>query len=297
MTDPVVSVIVPTLNGARTLGPLLDRVREAGRTTPLEIVAIDSGSRDDTLAMLRGSGARVLDLAGEPFGHGRARNRAAAHARGRVLLFVTQDVEPVGPGWLAPLLDALEEPGVVGAFGRQIPRGASPEEAFLAAANYPETARRITATALARFAPGATLFSHAFGAMRVSAWQAHRIPDIVMSEDQAWARAVVEAGGEIRYVPSAAVYHGHAFGLWRAFRRNFDSGSSLQTLALAGGTWSAGARHLAAELRWIAARYGAVRAGRALVYEAVRMAGFQAGRCERMMPRGLARRLGEAPRP
>jgi hypothetical protein len=34
----------------------------------------------------------------------------------------------------------------------------------------------------------------------------------------------------------------------------------------------------------------------ALLYEAVRLVGFQCGRWERAMPRALARRLGEAPR-
>jgi len=32
------------------------------------------------------------------------------------------------------------------------------------------------------------------------------------------------------------------------------------------------------------------------VYEAVRMGGFQAGRAEKVLPRGLVRLLGEAPR-
>jgi hypothetical protein len=37
-------------------------------------------------------------------------------------------------------------------------------------------------------------------------------------------------------------------------------------------------------------------ASHALIYESVRMAGFQCGRLERWLPRALARLLGEAPR-
>ncbi|MDP3775471.1 MAG: hypothetical protein Q8Q85_14525, partial [Gemmatimonadales bacterium] len=55
--------------------------------------------------------------------------------------------------------------------------------------------------------------------------------------DQAWALAALRAGHEIRYEPRAAAYHGHRYGLARAFRRNFDSGSSLQRLGLA---WALG---------------------------------------------------------
>ncbi len=293
-----VTAIVPTLNGAATLPALLAALERQRACGLVEIVAIDSGSTDGTRELLEGAGARVLDLGGERFGHGTARNRAAAAAGGDVLLMVTQDVEPVGAGWLAALLEALAEPGVAGAFGRQVPRGASPEEAFLARVNYAGRPRRIVAADLARpFAPGATLFSNAFGAVRRSVWERLPFPDIVMSEDQAWAVAAVRAGHEIRYEPRAEAYHGHRWGLARAFRRNFDSGASLQRLGLVRGSWRGLPAHLARELRWIAARHGALAAAHSLVYESVRLAGFQCGRCERIWPRLLARRLGEAPRP
>jgi hypothetical protein len=104
------------------------------------------------------------------------------------------------------------------------------------------------------------------------------------------------AGHEIVYEPRAEAYHGHRHGFVRAFRRNFDSGSSLQTLGLARRAWRAGALHLARELRWVASQHGTPAALHALAYEAVRMAAFQAGRLERGLPRGLAGLLGEAPR-
>ncbi len=295
---PRVSAVIPTLNGARTLPALLGalaRERRAGGVE--EIVAIDSGSRDATPELLRAAGAKVLDLGGAPFGHASARNRAAAAASGELLLFVTQDVEPVGDAWLPPLLEAFADGRVAGAFGRQLPRDASPEEAFLARVNYAGRPRRITSADLgAPFGPGSTFFSSAFGVVRRSVWEAIPFPPIVMSEDQAWAMAALRAGREIRYEPRAEAYHGHRFSLARAFRRNFDSGSSLQQLGLAGGSWRAGAAHLRRELSWIAARHGRRAAAHAVLYEGVRMLGFQCGRVEQRLPRALARALGEAPR-
>lgn len=290
-----VSAIIPTLNGARTLPQLLEGLQRVASRIPLEIVAIDSGSRDVTTELLRGAGATVLDLGGRPFGHASARNRAAAHARGDILLFLTQDVAPAGEDWLSPLIAALDD-GAAGAFGRQVPRDASPEESFLVAANYGERPRTLTAAAVDAFGPGATLFSTAFGVMRRSVWERYPLPEIVMSEDQAWARDVLRAGMTIRYVPEAAVYHGHRLSLLRAFRRNFDSGASLQQLGMTGRVWSSGLAHLRRELAWIAAEHGLLAVLHALVYEAVRMKGFQFGRLERWMPRALAQVLGEAPR-
>lgn len=298
MTPTPVSAIIPTLNGAATLGPLLESLQRMREQYPLQLLAIDSGSRDGTLAMLEAARVQVVDLGGRPFGHASARNRAAGLSSGEILLFLTQDVEPVGADWLPALVRPLADPRVAGAFGRQLPRDASPEEAFMVAANYGSEPRLLTAEALeAPFGPGATLFSNAFGAMRRDVWKKHPLPDIVMSEDQAWARTVLSAGFTLQYVPEAAVYHGHDLSLLRAFRRNFDSGSSLETLGLTGGAWSLGWSHLRRELAWIRSTHGVPAAARALVYEGIRMTGFQAGRLERYLPRVMARALGEAPRP
>jgi rhamnosyltransferase len=293
-----VSAVVPTLNGAATLPALLAALARQRDRGLFEIIAIDSGSRDATRDILAAAGAAVLDLGGTRFGHGSARNRAATAARGDLLLLLTQDVEPVGDEWLAAMLAALADVKVAGVFGRQVPRDASPEEAFLARVNYAGRPRCITARDLGRgFGPGATLFSSAFAVVRRSVWASIPFPDIVMSEDQAWALAAVKAGHEIRYEPRAEAYHGHRFGVVRAFRRNFDSGSSLQQLGLARGSWRGGRGHLLREVRWIAAQHGARAVPHAIAYEAVRMLGFQVGRLERLMPRAAARFLGEAPRP
>jgi len=295
--SPSVSAIVPTLNGAPTL-PALLRALESRRGLEIaEIVAIDSGSRDGTRDLLAAAGAKVLDLGGAPFGHGSARNRAAAAARGAVLLFLTQDVEPVGDQWLASLLAPLADARVAGVFGRQVPRHASPEETFLARINYAGRPRRLTAADIGTFGPGSILFSNAFGVVRRSVWERLPFPEIVMSEDQAWAVEALRAGHEISYEPRSEAYHGHRLGFLRAFRRNFDSGSSLQALGLARGAWRSGPGHLARELRWVVSQHGATAGLHALVYEAARMVGFQAGRIEHVLPRPLARLLGEAPRP
>jgi len=61
-SSPLVSIVIPTWNAARYLRATLDSV--FAQTYPRwEIVAVDDGSRDDTLEILRGYGDRIRVLA------------------------------------------------------------------------------------------------------------------------------------------------------------------------------------------------------------------------------------------
>ena len=114
-----ISVIVPVRDGARYLRELLDAV---GREGASEVLVIDSGSRDDSVAIAQAAGARVIEIDPADFGHGRTRNLAAEEATGDVLAFLTQDATPA-PGWLAAHVEALElDPRVGVSFGPHLPR-------------------------------------------------------------------------------------------------------------------------------------------------------------------------------
>ena len=122
MTHAGVTFIVPVYDGARTLEATLASIlaQDAGR--PIEVVAVDDGSRDrspDVLARFaREAGVRVL--AGDGRGAAAAINRALADARHPLIAQVDQDVT-LAPGWLARLAAAVEEPGVGAAQGRYVP--------------------------------------------------------------------------------------------------------------------------------------------------------------------------------
>ncbi|HYW16795.1 MAG TPA: TIGR04283 family arsenosugar biosynthesis glycosyltransferase [Allosphingosinicella sp.] len=90
MTGGMLSVVVPTLNAAATLGPCLDAVREAD-----EIVVVDGGSTDGSTAIAQGSGARLVQ---SPRGRGVQLAAGAAAAKGDWLLFLHADTR-LSPGW------------------------------------------------------------------------------------------------------------------------------------------------------------------------------------------------------
>jgi glucosyl-3-phosphoglycerate synthase len=74
-----------------------------------DVVVVDDGSQDDTAAVARRAGARVIAVHTEGGGKGQAMQHALDHTDAEVLVFLDADVENFGPhfvtGLLGPLLD------------------------------------------------------------------------------------------------------------------------------------------------------------------------------------------------
>lgn len=84
----MVSVIIPALNEATNLRELLPGIVAA---EPHEILVADGGSTDETAAVARSFGARVVHA---ERGRGRQMNAAASVATGEHLLFLHADTDP-----------------------------------------------------------------------------------------------------------------------------------------------------------------------------------------------------------
>jgi glycosyltransferase involved in cell wall biosynthesis len=100
-----VSLIATVLNAEEHVGPFLASI--AGQTrAPDEIVIVDGGSTDGTVAALRAAdGVTVLVEPGANIGRGR--NLAIAHATHEAIAVADADCT-YAPGWLAALLAPLE---------------------------------------------------------------------------------------------------------------------------------------------------------------------------------------------
>jgi len=89
--NPLITVIIPTYNGARFLGEAIESIR-ANHYDPLEILVIDDASSDATIELARKwiGAANVQSHAhsGRP---AVGRNRGIQLARGEVIAFLDQD--------------------------------------------------------------------------------------------------------------------------------------------------------------------------------------------------------------
>ena len=108
------SVVIVTHNSAELVGPVLDAL-EADPERPGEIIVVDSASTDDTRSVVDrhiGDSNRLRLIAlDENVGFAAGTHVGVAAATGQVLVFLGHDTVPQ-PGWLAPLVAALEQESI-----------------------------------------------------------------------------------------------------------------------------------------------------------------------------------------
>ncbi len=116
-----VSIIIPTLNEERMLPRCLESL-EKQSFGDFEVIVVDSGSEDDTVAIARMHGAKVVF---EPkLGFAVAKNFGAAEAVGEILVFT--DADSLHPqDWLARIVAHFAHKEVVAVIGpiKPIERG------------------------------------------------------------------------------------------------------------------------------------------------------------------------------
>jgi glycosyltransferase involved in cell wall biosynthesis len=104
------SVIIPCLNAAKTIGAQLEALGNQHWEHPWEVIVSDNGSTDDSRAIVEGLRAQLPNLrvvdASDRRGPAHAMNAGASAARGEALAFCDADDE-VAPGWVAAMGAAL----------------------------------------------------------------------------------------------------------------------------------------------------------------------------------------------
>ena len=222
MSNPGASVLILTWNGMVTLPGAIDALRKQRFATDYELVAVDSGSTDGTLALLERHADRVLQVRPEAFQHGDTRNLGVEACRGERVALLVQDAVPAGADWLERLVAPLDEAGVAGASSRQQARADARAitrrslERWVAAA--PSSRRTsLDVATYDRLTPAERLercaFDNVSSALDKDVWREHPFPSRVIAEDLAWAKEVLLAGYSLAYAADSLVTHSHDRGL------------------------------------------------------------------------------------
>jgi GT2 family glycosyltransferase len=310
----LVTVAIPTLNAGPDFARTLDAVSGQRLERDVELLVCDSASADDTVAIARAHGARVISIPQASFSHGGTRNLLMSQARGEHVAFLTQDAVPAGDDWLAGLVGAFELARNVGlAFGPYRPRpDASPSVARELTAwfdSFSDGGPRIDALApeqrdvpAARFLGHLGYFTDANGCVARSAWERVPFRDVAYAEDHRLAHDMLRAGFAKVYVPEAAVVHSHEYSLSDWLRRSFDEARAVREIydsdepasprVLARNLWG----NVGADWRWARRPAAGSRAGLTLLvastlHHGARGVGALLGARADRLPAPLAQRL------
>jgi len=108
-----VSIVTVTRDGLFFTRLLVERVRRTVAARDYEIVVVDQGSRDGTLAWLRRQPdvrlMRYRRWFARGHRHGEAAEAGVRAARHPWIVLLDSDAHPVGPGWLEGSVDALDD--------------------------------------------------------------------------------------------------------------------------------------------------------------------------------------------
>ncbi len=227
-----VSIVIPTYNGGEDFKRCLEAVHSQEIDFPFEVIAIDSGSTDDTVQVAKDFSVKVLEINKRDFDHGLTRNMGIETSKGGFIVLLTQDAVPADRNWLKALIKPFyEDELVAGVYARQIPR----EDADVLTKRHLNnwlTARKerdvkhITDRAAYEALPPMKKymfcnFDDVCSCIRRSVWEKIPYERAVFAEDLDWSKKVLEAGYKIVYEPGAAVVHSHDRSVFYEYKRTY----------------------------------------------------------------------------
>lgn len=235
---PDTAIILLTKNSQRYLGEILAAIAGQETRRTVEVIAVDSGSTDATLSILRAHSVRLFQIPPQEFNHGETRNFGARQASPsvRYLVYLTHDATPA-PGWLDALVAAVSEgPTVAGAFSRHLPRPTCPlpmarllEEEWEQSGTPDRVVKKISDYAdYERRRVYYAWFSDTSSCLRREVWEAFPFARVDFGEDSEWADRVLRAGYTLIYEPASRIVHSHDYGLWDQFAQNMDHARGMK---------------------------------------------------------------------
>lgn len=220
-----VSVVVRALNEEKWLGQALQacKSQRLNEGRELELVLVDSGSQDGTLAIAREHGCRIVHISKEEFTFGRSLNVGCEAATGEILVFISAHCIPSNIDWLENLIRPIEAGLCNYAYGRQVGHEVSRFSERQVFAHYFGDTSRL---------PQEGFFcNNANSAIRAETWRKFRFDEAVTGlEDMVLAKTIVNAGGRIGYVAEAAVIHIHEETLTQTRRRYYREALTMRAI-------------------------------------------------------------------
>ena len=199
----LVSIIIRTLNEERCLDEILSVINSQNiENFSYEIVIVDSGSTDNTLAIAKRHNSRIAYIEKKDFTFGRSLNVGCEYAKGDYLVFVSGHCIPTSKNWLKKLISPLIEKKCDYSYGRQIGGETTKFSENQVFDRYFSHENKI---------PQDGFFcNNANAAVSRTTWSKFRFNENLAGlEDMFLAKQIHENHGLIGYVADSVVYHIH----------------------------------------------------------------------------------------
>lgn len=208
------SIIIRAYNESQHIGRLLEGTKQQ-TIKDVEVILVDSGSTDSTVAVAESFGAKIVHIPPAEFTFGRSLNFGIKSASHELIVIASAHVYPVYPDWLEKLLEPFQDKQVALAYGKQRGyQGSKYSEHQIFHQWYPETGSHDQVTAFCNNANAAT---------RKSLWAEHPYDETLTGlEDLAWAKWAKGKGYKIAYIADAEIVHIHnetPRGVYNRYRR------------------------------------------------------------------------------
>ena len=208
------SIVIRAYNEEKHIGRLLEGIRQQ-TIKDVEIILVDSGSTDSTVAIAESFGTRIVRIPSDEFTFGRSLNFGVRAATREFVVIASAHVYPVYPDWLESLLSPFEDQQVALTYGKQRgPESAKFSEQQIFHQWYPDMRNPRQETVFC---------NNANAAIRKSLWLKNPYDETLTGlEDLAWAKWAKEQGHAIAYVAEAEVIHVHnetPRGVFNRYRR------------------------------------------------------------------------------
>jgi len=226
-SNPDISVVIPVLNGARTIGACLDAIAAQGDAPAWEVLIVDNGSSDGTQAVVSAHPSSPTLLREGARGPYAARNTGARCAQGAVIAFTDADCIPE-PGWLAAGWAATRAGADL--VGGRIVQIASASPSLWERYDRAVYLRQEEYVTQQGFAATANLFVRAEAFSRLGGFR----PELVASGDLEFGRRAIAAGLRLAYAESARIRHRPRKTFRETWGLHRKLGSGFSELARAG---------------------------------------------------------------
>jgi len=195
------SIVIRAYNEEKHIGRLLEGIQQQ-TVRDVELILVDSGSTDDTVAIAESYGAQVVRIPSDEFTFGRSLNFGVRAAKREQVVIASAHVYPVYPDWLECLLRPFDDENIALVYGKQRGMEASKfSEHQIFRQWFPDadTARQ-----------DSPFCNNANAAIRRSLWEEHPYDEMVTGlEDLAWAKWAQGRGYAIAYAAHAEIIHTH----------------------------------------------------------------------------------------